>query len=79
MYAYSRSPIQFAGDTFGPGVFEADDSLFHALAQRGPIRPATGDEVREHLSARAPEIETASLPPRGETAVAPAQRKKKAA
>jgi hypothetical protein len=68
MQAFSISPIEYAGRTYGPGIFDVSDAEFHALGQRGPVRPATQDEIQraghsESAAAR-PETEIADLPRR---------------
>lgn len=47
MHAYSRTAIDFAGRTWGPGVFACSDAEYHALALRGPCRPATAEETTD--------------------------------
>ncbi|MDE2618893.1 MAG: hypothetical protein KGL54_01900 [Sphingomonadales bacterium] len=66
MHAYARTAIDFAGRTYGPGLVEITEAEYHALSQRGPIRPATRDEIEQ-----ASRAEAASAPPVTENAARP--------
>lgn len=47
MKAFTLSAIPFAGRDYGPGIIDVTEAEFHALAQRGAVRPATADEIQQ--------------------------------